>query len=92
MTEVRWVKKRIPVKAEQRRAPFEVKTLEGTMRGKAGDWLVTGPAGEQWPVDGAIFRATYAIYHDDDQCPGLTPADTPGGARHCAGCVAEQRR
>lgn len=39
--------------------PFEVVTMEGTMRGKPGDWLVEGPAGEAWVIDAGIFAATY---------------------------------
>ena len=38
---------------------FEVDTLEGLLTGKAGDWLAVGQAGEMYPIDGAIFAATY---------------------------------
>lgn len=38
---------------------FEVKTLEGVMRGKAGDYLCVGPAGEAYPCDASIFEETY---------------------------------
>lgn len=54
-----FIKKPIPVLAEQQDAPFTVETLEGTVTGKAGDYLVTGPAGEQWPVNREIFEHTY---------------------------------
>lgn len=38
---------------------FEVDTLEGLHSGKRGDWLAVGQAGELYPIDGAIFAATY---------------------------------
>lgn len=39
--------------------PFCVETLEGTMTGKAGDYLLRGTAGELYPCDAAIFHQTY---------------------------------
>lgn len=48
-----------PIKAVQMDEPFEVETLEGTMKGKAGDWLAEGIEGERWPIDAAIFEKTY---------------------------------
>lgn len=47
------------VRAVQMREPFFVDTLEGRMRGDAGDYLCEGPAGERWPIKRAIFEATY---------------------------------
>jgi len=41
------------------REPFRVETLEGTMEGRAGDWLITGINGEQYPCADDIFRKTY---------------------------------
>ena len=38
---------------------FEVETLEGVMRGKAGAYLAIGAEGEMWPIDNAIFAKTY---------------------------------
>ena len=35
-------------------------TLEGPVRHAAGDAILTGSAGEQWPIPRAIFEATYA--------------------------------
>lgn len=37
----------------------EIETLEGTVRHAAGDALVTGVAGERWPVPRARFLAGY---------------------------------
>lgn len=40
---------------------FEVETLEGTMRGRAGSWLAVGADGELWPIEDAIFAKTYTV-------------------------------
>ena len=39
--------------------PFSVETLEGTMRGKEGDYLMIGVNGEMYPCDAEIFAKTY---------------------------------
>lgn len=36
-----------------------IDTLEGTMRVGAGDWIITGVAGEVYPCKDSIFQATY---------------------------------
>ena len=38
---------------------FEVETLEGTMMGKKGDYLLKGIKGELYPVKKEIFEASY---------------------------------
>ena len=55
------VKKPIPVRCFQLSEPFEVETLEGTLRGKAGDWLMVGVQGEMYPIDREIFEKTYDL-------------------------------
>jgi hypothetical protein len=40
---------------------FEVETMEGTLRGKKGDWLMIGVNGEVYPCDREIFDKTYTI-------------------------------
>lgn len=45
--------------AVQMDEPFEVETLEGTMRGKAGDYLMRGIEGEYYPCNKQIFEETY---------------------------------
>lgn len=37
----------------------EIKTLEGIMKGKKGDYCVTGSNGEEWVVRKDIFEKTY---------------------------------
>lgn len=39
--------------------PFEVETLEGTMHGNAGDYLIRGVKGEYYPCKPDVFLATY---------------------------------
>lgn len=38
---------------------FLVKTMEGTMMGKPGDYIIRGIRGEFYPCDKEIFEATY---------------------------------
>lgn len=38
---------------------FMVSTLEGTMTGKKGDWLIIGVNGEYYPCKDEIFQKTY---------------------------------
>ncbi len=55
------VKKSIPVEAYQTNKPVNIQTLEGVMHANAGDWIITGIEGEQWPVKKEIFEKTYRI-------------------------------
>lgn len=59
-------KKPIIVHATQMNFPegFKVETLEGTMCGKQGDYLVIGIDGEKYPVDKSIFERSYDIISD----------------------------
>lgn len=41
-----------------------VRTLEGTMTARPGDWIVKGVAGEVYPVRADIFAATYEPAHE----------------------------
>lgn len=41
------------------RAWISIKTLEGTMRAEAGDWIIKGVKGELYPCKPDIFEATY---------------------------------
>lgn len=38
---------------------MSVRTLEGTMRGNTGDWLITGIKGEKYICKDDIFQMTY---------------------------------
>lgn len=37
----------------------DIQTLEGTMIGRKGDWIITGVKGERYPCKPDIFAATY---------------------------------
>jgi len=39
--------------------PVEIETLEGTMTGNAGDYLICGVNGEYYPCKPDIFAKTY---------------------------------
>jgi hypothetical protein len=59
-----WVmarKKPVCVYAIHMAEPFTVETLEGTMRGNAGDWLIKGVNGELYPSKPDIFAKTYDV-------------------------------
>lgn len=36
-----------------------IKTLEGTMEARPGDWIIRGVKGELYPIKNDIFRKTY---------------------------------
>lgn len=55
------IKKPIPVRCIQMQEPFRVETMEGTLEGKAGDYLMIGIKGEMYPCEKEIFEATYDV-------------------------------
>jgi len=65
MSERRYRKRPVVITARQMPDAFAVETIEGVMRGKAGDWLITGVRGEQYPCDDEIFRETYEVVEDE---------------------------
>ncbi len=54
-------KKPIPVKAKQMKTQFNVKSKEGWISGKAGDYLIIGIRGEPYPCDKDIFEESYEV-------------------------------
>lgn len=52
-------KRPVVVQACKMDTAFSVATLEGTMRGEAGDYLICGIKGEYYPCRADIFEATY---------------------------------
>lgn len=60
--QAKWVvyrKKPIMIVAKQVEEPCEVETLEGVMKAKAGDYIIRGIKGEEYPCDKEIFHLTY---------------------------------
>ena len=41
---------------------LEITTLEGTMRGQRGDYIIRGVKGEIYPCKPDIFAATYELF------------------------------
>lgn len=60
-----------------RNAFCEIKTLEGTMRGDVGDWIIRGVKGETYPCKPDIFASTYERVEADPAAPadGWRPID-----------------
>ena len=54
-----YIKLPIPIRAAQVNDDFAVGTLEGVMKGKPGDYLIIGTAGEMYPCAREIFERTY---------------------------------
>jgi len=52
-------KKPVVVEARRLTEPVTIETLEGTMLGNPGDWLIRGVQGELYPCKDEIFRLTY---------------------------------
>jgi len=60
-TNVKLYRKKTLTKAVRMGVPFKVQTLEGTMEGQAGDWLMVGAHGEMYPCDASVFADTYEL-------------------------------
>ena len=59
------------VRAARVTSPTLVATLEGTATARTGDWVVTGPDANTWPVPDKFFRLSYGPIVDDHgvECP-----------------------
>ena len=55
----RYRKKPVVIEAKQLTEVTFIHTLEGTMQGNPGDWLIKGVQGEMYPCKPDIFAATY---------------------------------
>ncbi|NLK10822.1 MAG: hypothetical protein GX317_07715 [Staphylococcus equorum] len=58
-------KKPVVVDAYQTKETKYIGTLEGTMKASAGDWIITGVNGEQYPVKEEIFNKTYELLEEN---------------------------
>jgi hypothetical protein len=58
---IRARKKPVEVTAELCENTQVIKTLEGYMTAKQGDWIITGVDGERYPCKPGIFKKTYEI-------------------------------
>jgi len=57
-------KKPVVIEAYRTYKECNIKTLEGTMHANAGDWIITGVHGEQYPCKPDIFMKTYEPVSD----------------------------
>lgn len=60
-------KKPIVIEAYQTEQAMTIRTLEGDMKAKPGDWIITGIQGEQYPCDDSIFRAIYEPINEKEE-------------------------
>jgi patatin-like phospholipase/acyl hydrolase len=51
----------IAIRCIQIDEPFEVETMEGTLRGKPGDYLMVGVNNELYPCSKEVFEKTYTL-------------------------------
>jgi hypothetical protein len=60
-TKAEWpsYRKIVPTRAIAMQKPFTVETLEGTLDGKAGDYLCLDTKGNPYPCDREVFEASY---------------------------------
>ena len=66
-----------------------IHTLEGTMRGDVGDWIIRGVQGEFYPCKPDIFEATYepAAEHHGEPNADPTRAEVRAAAEAIARCT-----
>ena len=57
--EEKYVKKPIPIRAVKIEHEFTVDTLEGTLTGNAGDYLMEGIEDELYPCAASVFEKSY---------------------------------
>ena len=62
----RYRKKPVIVEAYRIYKPINIQTLEGLMHAEAGDYIITGVNGEQYPCKPDIFEKTYEALFDDE--------------------------
>ena len=54
-----WIDAATLVQDDSGRVCMELKTLEGVMLARPGDWIIRGVKGEVYPCKPDIFEATY---------------------------------
>lgn len=63
---MKYRKKPVVVEAYQTDKELNIETLEGTMHASAGDYIITGVNGEQYPCKPDIFDRTYEMVEWDE--------------------------
>ena len=54
----------VPRGQETDYAVWDIKTVEGTMTARPGDWIIQGVKGELYPCQPDIFAATYELVEE----------------------------
>jgi hypothetical protein len=62
--ERKYRKKPVVIKAYQTDKEIDIETLEGTMHGSIGDYIITGVNGEKYPCKPDIFEKTYELVEE----------------------------
>lgn len=62
---MKYRKKPVVIEAYQTDEELNIETLEGTMHASAGDYIITGVNGEQYPCKPDIFKKTYDEISDE---------------------------
>lgn len=62
---MRAIKKPVEITAYQVDDPTDINNGQAWLHAEAGDWVITGTSGEQYPCADDIFRATYDNVYDD---------------------------
>ncbi len=62
----KYIKKPVVVEAYQTPMDMVVETLEGRMHANAGDYIITGVRGEQYPCKKDIFEETYELVEEEE--------------------------
>ena len=55
----KYKKKPVVIEAYVTKVPIDIETLEGVIHADAGDYIITGVHGEQYPCKPDIFAETY---------------------------------
>lgn len=64
---MKYRKKPVEIEAYQTDREMVIRTLEGEMRASAGDYIITGVNGEQYPCKPDIFAKTYEPASDETE-------------------------
>lgn len=63
-------KKPLEIEAYQINETFHVETLEGTMKGKSGDYVLIGIENEMYICDQEIFKKSYDFVKNSEEQEG----------------------
>lgn len=61
---MKYRKRPVVVKAYITKKEMVIHTLEGDMKADAGDYIITGIKGEQYPCKPDIFKKTYELIEE----------------------------